>query len=85
MRAATNKRKLTELYVAARKPGVGRELTWDAQVPGLALSVLPTGRKSWLVIYRHRGRPVWLKLGDARVVGLGGARQMADQGLARRH
>ena len=71
-----NKRKLSDLFatrVNLRRP----ELIWDAKQPGLALSVRPTGKKAWKVIYRHHGRPRWLHLGDVRSICLAEARRFA--------
>ena len=48
--------------------------------PGLALSVRPTGKKAWKVIYRFHGRPRWLHLGDVRSIGLADARRLAGAG-----
>ena len=55
------------------------ELIWDVKQPGLALSVRPTGKKAWKVVYRHHGRPRWLHLGDVRSIGLADARRLAAQ------
>jgi hypothetical protein len=74
---AVNRRKLTDLFVASRKIEAG--LTWDERQPGLALSVRPSGKKAWKVIYRFHGRPVWLHLGDARGIGLADARRLAGR------
>src|SRR6185436_21101527 len=51
-------------------------MVWDTRQPGLALSVQPTGRKAWRVVYRFHGRPVWLTLGDTRSIGLADARRL---------
>ena len=72
-----NRRKLTDLFVSSRKAQERPELIWDAKQPGLALSVRPTGKKAWKVIYRFHGRPRWLHLGDARAIGLADARRLA--------
>ena len=72
-----NRRKLTDLFVTSRKPQERAELIWDAKQPGLALSVRPTGKKAWKVIYRFHGRPRWLHLGDVRSIGLADARRLA--------
>ena len=82
---AVNRRKLTDLFVTSRKAQERPELIWDAKQPGLALSVRPTGKKAWKVIYRHHGRPRWLHLGDARSIGLADARRLAARVDARRH
>ena len=72
-----NKRKLTDLFVTSWKAPDRPELIWDARQPGLALSVRPSGKRTWKVIYRFHGRPVWLHLGDARSIGLADARRLA--------
>ena len=74
--APVNKRKLTDLFVLTRKPQQRAELIWDLKQPGLALSIRPTGKKAWKVIYRFHGRPRWLHLGDVRSVGLANARRL---------
>jgi hypothetical protein len=53
------------------------ELIWDLKQPGLALSVRPSSKKAWKVIYRFHGRPRWLHVGDARAIGLADARRLA--------
>jgi len=74
------RRKLTEMLIRkAQSNPDGAYLIWDAHTRGLALRVQPTGRKSWCVIYRSRGRPRWLYLGDASAIGLADARVMAAE------
>ena len=73
----TNRRRLTDLFVSSRKVADRAELIWDAKQNGLALSVRPSGKKAWKVIYRHHGRPRWLHLGDVRSIGLADARRLA--------
>ena len=72
-----NRRKLTDLFVSSRKAQERPELIWDLKQPGLALSVRPSSKKAWKVIYRFHGRPRWLHLGDARAIGLADARRLA--------
>ena len=71
-----NRRKLTDLFVSTRKPQERAELIWDVKQPGLALSNRPSGKRAWKVVYRYRGRPRWLHLGDARSIGLADARRL---------
>ena len=48
---------LTDLYVERLKPTRGRRVEiFDATFPGLALRVSESGRKSWSLFYRHRGK-----------------------------
>ena len=79
-----NRRKLTDLFVSTRKAQERPELIWDLKQPGLALSVRPTGKKAWKVIYRFHGRPRWLHLGDARVDWAGRRAAAGGAGDARR-
>jgi Arm DNA-binding domain len=77
VRAAAFKRKLNALTVQRAKPRTRAYLMWDTLARGLALRVQPTGRKSFCVIYRSHGRPRWLHLGDASVLPLSEARELA--------
>lgn len=76
-RAAAFKRKLSALTVRQAKPRARAYLIWDTVARGLAVRVQPTGRKSWSVIYRAHGRPRWLHLGDADILPLSEARELA--------
>src|SRR5262245_10230056 len=76
---APRKRKLTELTVRKAKPERAAYLTWDSHTHGLALRVQPTGARSWVVIYRHHGRPRWYHLGNARAIALSDARKLAQR------
>jgi integrase len=71
-----NKRKLNDRFVASQQAADRDRLVWDSHQPGLALMIRATGRKSWKVVYRFHGRPVWLSLGDARSIGLADARRL---------
>jgi hypothetical protein len=73
---AVNRKKLTDLFVKTRKGGDQKELIWDERQPGLALSVRPSGKTIWKVIYRFSGKPRWLTQGDAKSTGLADARRL---------
>jgi hypothetical protein len=75
------KRRLTELSVRKLPPAAATYLVWDTHQRGLAIRIQATGRKAWYVVYSRRGRPRWLHLGDAGVIGLADARQMAAEAL----
>jgi integrase len=75
------KRRLTELSVHKLPPAAATYLVWDTHQRGLAIRIQPTGRKAWYVVYSRRGRPRWLHLGDAGVIGLADARQMAAEAM----
>ena len=73
-----NRRKLTDLFVQSSPKVTVPEMVWDTKAPGLALSIRPTGKKAWRVVYPFGGRPRWYTLGDARVIGLADARRLAS-------
>ena len=75
------KRRLTELSVHKLPPAAATYLVWDTHQRGLAIRIQPTGRKAWYVVYSRRGRSRWLHLGDAGVIGLADARQMAAEAM----
>ena len=75
--AAPNKRKLNDLFVKRLVPQDRPFLVWDSHQRGLAVSVQPTGHKSWKVIYPFDGRPRWYSLGSADAIGLADARKLA--------
>jgi integrase len=78
---ALRKCKLTELAVRKLTPESSTYLVWDSHTRGLALKVMPTGSKAWKAIYSFRGRPRWLHLGDASVIGLADARLMTAEAM----
>src|SRR5215471_15587169 len=80
-RRAPRKTKLTELAVRKFQPASSNYLVWDSHTRGLALKVMPTGTKAWKAIYSFHGRPRWLHLGDASVIGLADARLMTAEAM----
>src|ERR1019366_2230091 len=73
----TSKMRLTRPFVRAVGPGPVRSLYWDTDAPGLALSVQPSGRKSWRFVYRAGGRLRVFTLGRFEAIGLAAARERA--------
>jgi integrase len=73
------KKRLTELSIRNARPLGKAYVVWDTKQSGLALRVQPTGVKRWYVIYSRRGRPRWLRLGDANAIGLADARVLAGE------
>jgi Arm DNA-binding domain len=78
---AARKQRLQEMSVQKARPEARTYLIWDTKQSHLALQVQPTGSKSWKVIYSRHGRPRWLHLGDAKVIGLGDARLLAAEAM----
>jgi hypothetical protein len=57
---AVDRKRLSDVFVTARRGGDRDEMIWDLKQPGLALSVRTTGKKAWKVVYRFHGRLRWL-------------------------
>lgn len=58
--------KFTHRGVEALKPGPERYLVWEASGHGqgtMGMRVAPTGRKSWVYMFRHDGRARMMTLG----------------------
>jgi hypothetical protein len=55
---------LTDARTRALKPGRVRQDVPDGRVPGLYLSVLPSGLKQWTLRYRTQGKQRRLVLGE---------------------
>jgi site-specific recombinase XerD len=58
-------------------PPKGEDLRWDDEVKGFAVRVYPTGSKTYVFIYRYKGRPKRLSLGSTNVIPVDQAREMA--------
>src|SRR5262249_26298999 len=78
---AVRKQRLQELTVQKARPEAKTYLIWDTKQTHLALQVQPTGSKAWKCIYSRHGRPRWLHLGDAKIIGLADARTMAAEAM----
>jgi integrase len=73
---------LTDATVRALRPADVRCDVPDGRVPGLYLSVLPSGRKQWTLRYRTQGKQRRLVLGeygDAPKLTLSKAREAAEK------
>src|SRR5262245_18947871 len=68
---------LTVRGIEALKPRQTRYEVSDSLMPGLGLRVTPSGHKSWLLVYRFRGRQRRLTLGRYPDRGLAAARSEA--------
>jgi integrase len=65
-------------YAGAQgKPVFRVEILWDTDVRGFGLRLLPSGRKGWVLRYRHRGRQHMNELGDFGTFTLEEARAKA--------
>src|SRR6476646_4934932 len=79
------KKPLTDRTIKAVKPApLGkRTLLWDAIVPGLALRVTDSGKRSFVLVTRYPGsmHPAPRRLGAYCAISLGQARTKARQWL----
>jgi integrase len=77
--------RLTQL--AAEKlapPPSGRVVYWDRHLPGFGVRITASGAKSWVAMYRVRGKPVMETIGSlAKVPRVDDARQAARESMAR--
>jgi hypothetical protein len=74
--------QLREMSVRKAKPKKGGAyVVWDAGQSHLGLRTQPTGSKAWVVVYSRSGRSRWLTLGDADIIGLADAREMAAEAM----
>ena len=73
---------LTDLAIRKLKTsGQERVELWDTKIPGFGVRASPAGTKSFILIYRHRGRPRRLTLGRYPTLSLSMARQKATDAL----
>lgn len=80
MPEAPTKITLTAAYIDRLSPAPKskeRQLHYDVKVPGLALQITPTGKKSFVLYKKCFGRPVKRKLGDYPYLSLDDARKAA--------
>lgn len=68
--------------IVRRRPGKQMIEYWDDQLPGFGLRVHPTGRRTWFVMFRRRGRQRRTSLGTSRNIGATEARHLARERLA---
>lgn len=75
-------KKLTTRFVDSIKPPKsGRVEHWDAGTPGFGLRVSGSGRKTWVLMFRHRRRLRRLTVGTYPALSLAGARDKAKAAL----
>jgi integrase len=73
--------RLTAKTVENIKPGATRREVSDGEIRGLYLCIQPSGAKSYVLRYRHAGKPRKLTIGPAEM-GLGEARKLAASARA---
>ena len=70
-----------QLTHAKAAPKGKRYTLWDAVTPSLGVRISDTGRKSFIIQRRVNGRMLRLKLGEFPALGLGKAREKAEEPL----
>ncbi len=66
--------------VAIRKaslPRTGQIEIWDGKIPGFGIRIASSGAKSFVLVYRHNGRPRRMTLGRYPMLSLAEAREKA--------
>jgi integrase len=75
--------KLTAKNVETLKPpATGRHEFWDQMLPGFGVRITDTGRRSYVVMYRHNGTKRRLTLGSVGKLDLAEARDLARKAMA---
>ena len=77
--------KLTQAAVEKLKPPVDKAITyWDNQCPGFGLRITALGRRTWLAMYRVKGRAVMETLGTmAETPSVAAARDRARSSMTK--
>jgi len=68
--------------IVRRRPGKRMIEYWDNELPGFGLRVHPSGRRTWFVMFRQRGKQRRVSLGRTRQVTAIEARRLAREKLA---
>ena len=71
--------KITKRTVDALVPAERERIVWDEDVKGFGVRVHPTGRKVYIVKYRHEGRSVKVTIGPRGPVTSAAARAKATE------
>ncbi len=67
---------------ARRRPAKTLMEFWDSELPGFGLRVHPTGKRTWFVMFRQRGKQRRVSLGSAPQISAQEARGLARAKLA---
>ncbi len=74
--------KITKRTVDALEPRNREHVLWDDEIKGFGVRVRPSGRKTYIVKYRERGRAVKVTIGPHGAISPAAAR---GQGRRDRH
>jgi integrase len=71
--------KLTKRAIDGFEYKGGWDVRWDDTFPGFGVRIYPTGKKSFVISYRHAGRKRLMVLGAFGILTLDQAREMARE------
>ncbi len=78
----SDRKRLTDTAIKnAKPPAIGQAELWDGGLSGFGLRVTAKGVKSFVLLYRHHGRPRRWTLGRYPALSLADARRMASDAL----
>ena len=73
---------LTDVVIRkAEPPSAGQVEIWDGKVPGFGIRVSSSGAKSFVLLYRHAGKPRRMTLGRYPMLSLAEAREKATAAI----
>ena len=75
--------RLTKRAIDGMEYSGGTDYRWDESLPGFGVRVYPSGKKSFVISYRVKGRKRFMVLGAYGVLTLDQARRRARRELAR--
>ena len=63
------------------KKGKAQDIRWDSSLPSFGLRIYPSGKKSFVLFYRHNGRAHMVVVGKYGVFTIDQARKKAKEML----
>lgn len=76
----SKRKRLTDARIRSLRPEKNRREVWDTE-PGFGLRIAPTGRKSFIYLYRFEGKPRRLTLGVYPRISLADARELVAKAV----
>ena len=72
------RQRLTDRLVTGKKPPTTGQLEiWDSLLPGFGIRISHGGKRTYCIMTRINGKQRRLTVGDAKLIGLAGAREKA--------
>ena len=71
--------RITKRTVDALVPAERERIVWDDEIKGFGVRVHPSGRKVYIVKYRHEGRAVKVTIGPHGLIATAAARARAAE------